>query len=311
MFLTPMDILTVFPVRKTRYQKKAFRDAVQAYASKLGYTCTVEKGTMGVHNVVIGNPHQARYLITAHYDTCSRMLLPNLVTPCNLFLFILYQFLILLLIIIPSIAAGVAAGFLTNNETVVGYTALAVYCLLLIGMLVGPANPSNSNDNTSGVITLLEILRTLPECQRHKVCFVLFDLEEAGLLGSAAYRKKHKNATNHQIVLNIDCVGDGDHLMIFPNKKLQNAPEKLSSLYKMCGSWGRKSLQLHQKDLFIYPSDQSNFPYGAAIAAFHKKKGLGLYYSRVHTPKDKILELTNVNILRAALTTFICCDAVQ
>lgn len=311
MFTSPIDVLTHFPIRKTKQQKQSFRDAIQSYVSQLGYTCMIEGGSFGCKNVVIGNPEQARYLVTAHYDTCTRMLLPNLVTPCNLFLFVLYQLLILLLIIIPSVIAGMTAGLLTNNSTAVGYTALTVYWLLLIGMFAGPANPSNANDNTSGVITLLEILRTLPENQRYKVCFVLFDLEEAGLVGSAAYRKKHAKSINHQIVLNMDCVGDGDYLTIFPNKKLQKDKEKLMPLYRICGSWGGKRLQLHKKGLFIYPSDQANFPYGAAIAAFHKRKGVGLYYSRIHTPKDNSLDLTNINILRAALTTFICCDAVQ
>ena len=55
------------------------------------------------------------------------------------------------------------------------------YFAMLLLMMFGPANRHNSNDNTSGVITVLEIMSTLPENLRDKVCFVLFDLEEAGL----------------------------------------------------------------------------------------------------------------------------------
>ena len=55
----------------------------------------------------------------------------------------------------------------------------------IVLMLIGPANSSNVNDNTSGVVTLLEIARSIPELHRKNVCFVLFDLEEAGLIGSA------------------------------------------------------------------------------------------------------------------------------
>ena len=171
-------------------------------------------------------------------------------------------------------------------------------------------NKNNANDNTSGVVTLLEILRTLPENQRDKVCFVLFDLEEAGLIGSSSYRKAHKKATDHQLVMNLDCVGDGDHLLMFPTKALKKNRRKLTSLYKACGYFGNKSLLVHEKGFGIYPSDQMVFPYGVGICALQKGKH-GLYVSRIHTAKDTVLEITNVNILRAALTSFISCDAAQ
>lgn len=311
MLTNPMEVLTQYPVRKTKQQKKDFRDAVQYYAQKLGYESAIEKGSYGVRNLVVGDPENASYLITAHYDTCARMMVPNLVTPCNIPLFILYQIFVVLLILVPSVLTGVLMGILTKNSGFAGISAMIVYWLLLIGMMFGPANPSNANDNTSGVVTLLEIMRTMPEKQRQKVCFVLFDLEESGMLGSAAYRKAHRNATDTQLVLNMDCVGDGDHILIFPNKKLRKDKKQLTSLYKACGYFGKKSLLIREKGMFVYPSDQVHFPYGAAIAAFNKRKGLGYFYDRIHTPKDNILDETNVNLLRAALTTFICCDAAK
>lgn len=310
MLASPMDVLKQFPVRKSKAQKHAFRDAVQSYAGGLGYEVRMEPFGFGGNNIVIGDPENAKYLLTAHYDTCARLLLPNMVTPCNLAVYWGYQILQVLIIMIPAIAAGVLAGIFLDRE-VASKVALVVYWVLLVAMMAGPANKNNSNDNTSGVITLLEVLRTLPENQRYKVCFVLFDLEEAGLLGSSAYRKKHKKQTNQQLVLNMDCVGDGDHLRIFPTKKLLKDRNRLTSLYKACGYFGKKELLVHEKGKYVYPSDQVNFPYGAAIAAFHEKKKLGLYYTNIHTPKDTYLDTTNVNILRAALTTFICCDAAQ
>jgi len=305
----PKDILEQFPIRKNKKQKQDFRDSVQTYVQKLGYDCVTEEGSFGVRNLVMGDPEKAKYIVSAHYDTCARMMIPNLVTPCNLLFFALYQIMIIGLILVPSILAGALVGIISEKFSAV--TALSVYWILLLIMIVGPANPSNVNDNSSGVITLLEIMRTLPENQRNKICFVLFDLEEAGLLGSAAYRKKHKKATDSQVVLNLDCVGDGDYLLMFPTKKLRKDKKMLTSFYKACGYFGKKSLCTHEKGWSIYPSDQANFPYGVGVAAFHKMKYVGFYYSRIHTPKDIILDETNVNILRAALTTYICCDAAQ
>ena len=309
MLTVPMDILTLFPVRKTGKQKKAFRAAVQAYAEGLGYACREEKGSFGSRNVVIGNPETADFLVTAHYDTCAILPIPNLITPCNFFLYFLYQMLIVAVCFLLAILIGVGIGLLAGNGLIAGLFAYGAIWAILICMIVGPANRHNANDNTSGVVTVLEIARTLPEIHRKKVCFVLFDLEEAGLLGSASYRKAHKAQLERQLVLNLDCVGDGDHLMLFPTKKLRKDRDKLASLYSACGYFGRKSLLLREKGFAFYPSDQMNFPYGVGICALHKGK-LGLYLSRIHTPKDTILEETNVNILRAALTSLICCGAV-
>ena len=136
------------------------------------------------------------------------------------------------------------------------------------------------------------------------------NLEEAGLIGSAAYRKAHKKASDSQLVLNLDCVGDGDHIRMFPTKKLKKDRKKLTSLYKACGYFGKKDVLVHEKGFSVYPSDQANFPYGVGICAL-RKKGKTLYLSRIHTPKDTVLEETNVNILRAALITFITCGAAQ
>jgi len=309
MLAHPIDILEQFPVRKTKTQKAAFRTAVQSYGEKLGYSVTQERGKFGACNVLLGDPENAKYLVTAHYDTCANMLLPNFITPCNVVLYLLYQLFLVLLIGICAIAAGVISGLLLGSGTV-KWTSLVVYFALLALLILGPANKKNANDNTSGVVTLLEIARTLPENQRHKVCFVLFDLEEAGLIGSASYRKKHKMATDKQLVLNLDCVGDGDHLLMFPTKQLRKDRKKLTSLYRACGYFGKKSLLVHEKGAAVYPSDQINFPCAVGICALRKHKKT-LYMSRIHTKKDTVLEETNVNILRAALTTFICLDEVN
>lgn len=310
MLATPMDVLTKFPVRKSKKQKQAFREAVLSYAKELGYAAAVEKGSSGSRNIVIGDPKTAKYLVTAHYDTCARLPVPNLITPCNFWPFLAYQLLVALVMIIPPLIPAVLIGWLAQNFELGHMVWLVLFWIMFLLMLFGPANPQNANDNTSGVIAVLEIAKTLPENQRHKACFVLFDLEEAGLIGSASYRKKHKKEIRNQIVLNLDCVSDGDQLRMFPTKQLKKDRKKLTSLYKVCGYFGNRSLLIHEKGFSVYPSDQKNFPYGVGICALRKSK-FGLYISRIHTPKDTVFEETNINILRAALTTYICCDAVQ
>ena len=83
MIEKPMDVLAQFPIRKSKKQKQEFRDAVESYVKSLGYEVAIEKKS-SAHNIVIGEPVNAKYLITAHYDTPAAMPFPNFITPCNL-----------------------------------------------------------------------------------------------------------------------------------------------------------------------------------------------------------------------------------
>lgn len=305
MFVEPMDILSVYPIRKTKKQKQSFRNDVLLYAESLGYEANVEKGSCGSHNIVIGNPKEANYLVTAHYDTPASIGIPNILTPCNALAYVLYQIAIVLGFFLLTFLIGTAVMILTDSEQLTMLTCYVAYFGLLYLMMLGPANRNNANDNTSGVVTLLEMARSLPENLRDNVCFVLFDLEEAGLIGSSSYRKKHKTESEKQIVLNLDCVGDGDEIVFFPTKKLRKDGKMLSWLYQSIGRYGEKTIDVREKGFAMYPSDQMNFPYGVGIAAFKRKKGIGLYLDKIHTKKDINLDVTNVNILRACLTTLV------
>lgn len=304
MINAPMDVLRQFPVRKSKKQKQAFRDSVCQYAQGLGYPTRIEKGSMGCHNVLIGDPQKAKYLITAHYDTCARLPFPNLITPCNFWLFFLYQIAITVLLFALPLVPAIIAGLLGAGGEIaylVWYYALIAELIL---MYVGPANPSNANDNTSGVVAVLDIAANLPEKLRSEVCFVLFDLEEAGLIGSSSYRAAHKKEVKDQLILNLDCVGEGDEILLFPSKKVRKRENWMQILRKQSQSVGAKQISLRERGFSFYPSDQSNFPYGVGIAAMRRSR-LGLYLGRIHTPRDTILDEENVKLLRESLIAMI------
>ena len=305
MIENPMDVLNAFPVRKNKKQKQSFRDAVQSYGEGLGYAVNVEKGSFGAKNVVIGNPEMAKYLVTAHYDTSARLPFPNLITPCNFWAFMAYQLFVVAFIFAMVGIVG-AAVYLLTRDSFLGYWSgyMSVWVFLVL-MMVGPANKHNANDNTSGVVTVLETAKSLPAELREQVCFVLFDLEEAGLIGSASYVSAHKKQIKEQIVLNCDCVGDGDELMLFPNKKTKQDALQMDALRSICGDEEGKSLALREKGFAYYPSDQKNFPFGVGIAAFRRSKWAGLYCGRIHTKKDTVLDEKNVSFLRDKLIQLI------
>ena len=136
----PIDILRVFPVRKTKSQKQAFCDAIQSYLAAVGYDAAIEKGKMGAKNIVFGNPETASYLITAHYDTPAAMPFPNLITPCSFLPFLGYQLLItimILLIAFMPVLILVSLGMRADNASRIWH--LSLYAILAL-MLIGPAN---------------------------------------------------------------------------------------------------------------------------------------------------------------------------
>ena len=131
----------------------------------------------------------------------------------------------LLMLLVPAIP-GALAGLLAGSFDVGYYVWFLCVWAVIALVMIGPANKHNANDNTSGVVTLLEIARSLPESQRGKVCFVLFDLEEAGLIGSAAYRKAHKKASDSQLVLKSGLRGRRGSHSLLPYEKAEKRPEK-------------------------------------------------------------------------------------
>lgn len=303
---SPLDILSLFPVRKTLKQKKVFREWVKEYFQALGYECNLEKtGLMG-RNVIVGDPQHAKHLITAHYDTCAGSLLPNFITPCNIWIYLLYQILFTGILMLPGIVlAAVTFGITKQIDTATVVFLVSLFAAMLL-VLYGPANRHNNNDNTSGVVTVLEIARSLPDEYWDDVCFVLFDLEEAGLLGSSSYRANHKKESNRQLVWNFDCVGDGDEILFFPSRRVKKNPGMMKILQKCAAVHEEKRITIHEKGFHFYPSDQVNFPYGIGIAACHQGK-VGLYIDKIHTAKDTVLQEDNVSLLRQALLAAIAC----
>lgn len=310
MIESPMDVLKNHPVRRTGKQKRSFRDAVQSYAENCGYVVTTESGKSGSRNLVIGDPETARYLITAHYDTPVALWVSRALAPCSLVSFLMSQTMTMVGLLLPAaVAAGVTA-YLTPGTRLWYPAAVAAVCLTFMWMLWGPANRRNANGNTSGVVAVLETMSSMPRIMRDRVCFVLFDKSEPMGAGAASYRRKHRQTSDKQLVLNLDCVGDGDILMMFPAKRVRKDAALMERLCAMERACGERSIQVWQKGSGLFLSDQKSFPRGIGICALRKKRFIRRV-GRIHTIRDNVLEYTNINILRACLITFISSGAVE
>lgn len=296
--MTPLSqkILESYQVRKTKKQKTAFIELLREHHPEL----EVEEngGLIRTRNIVIGDVEKAKVVYTAHYDTCAELPFPNFITPMNIPLYLLWNILIALPVVLLMFAA-MYFGMKWTDSFAVSYLAMwAVFGLFMWFLIGGKANPHTANDNTSGVITLCETLEAMTPEERAKAAFVFFDLEEAGLFGSSYFAKKHKKEMKNKLLVNFDCVSDGDHLLVIYSKKAGAAA--LSALQEAFGPAADKEVQVVKSAKAVYPSDQSQFPLGVGVAALNYKKGIGLYMNKIHTKRDTVFDERNIAYLCSA-----------
>ena len=296
--MTPLSeaILEKWQVRKSKKQKTAFIEFMKSQIPAI----RVEQGGFGNNrNLVIGDVETADVILGAHYDTCARLPFPNFLPPKNMLLYIGYS----LLISIPFFFAGwLVSGLLhlVTDSFWIHYwgVLLTVMGLMFLTMMGGPANPNTANDNTSGIITLCEIWASMSDGQKAKTALVFFDNEENGLLGSAFFRKLHKKeGLKNKLMINFDCVSDGDHMLFVLSKP---AKKKYGDLFAASFSpTAQKSVHVECASNTMYPSDQAGFYLGVGVAAMKKKKGVGLYMNRIHTIRDTVFQKENVEFFTA------------
>lgn len=296
------EILEKWQVRKTRAQKLAFLEYMK---QQLPGAYVEEGGFIKSRNLVIGDVAKADVVLTAHYDTCARLPFPNFLTPKNWFLFICYQ----LLIVVPFLLILFGSSFLLGKLGLDAGPSIRIADFLFFGsmiyvMMLGPANKHTANDNTSGVITLCEIYLNMPPEQREKAAFVFFDNEENGLLGSSEFYARHKKeGMDGKLLINFDCVSDGDYLMLVLSKKANKLYKELFARHYR--PHGEKTVLLETAGSAIYPSDQSKFPYGVGVAAFKRKRFVGYYMNRIHTSRDTQFDPANISLLTASTISLI------
>ena len=79
------------------------------------------------------------------------------------------------------------------------------------------AGAPGANDNGGGVAVVLELIRTMEKFEfHHTVDFCFFDLEEAGLLGSAYYVGHYDRSFAPVAMMNLDLEGTGDRIYAGP-----------------------------------------------------------------------------------------------
>ena len=272
-------ILQEYQVRKSNKEKTGFIEYLKSRLAASGYDAerdiTVEtrwKGLFLTRNIVVGNPEEAKIYITAHYDTCAVLPFPNLMAPTNPILFIGYQLIVALFLILFAALVACPFAIIFKHPLITYYAFLGGMLLMMYHLMFGYRNKHTANDNTSGVVTITRILENLPAEDRDKVCVVYFDNEEKGLFGSMYFAKKHKKAVKGKLLINLDCVGDGDNIISMAKKKARKIAEYqllVDVMQANAADFDGEYLCRKMKPM-MFPSDQSNFNGGIGICAVRK-----------------------------------------
>ena len=290
------NLVETFPIRKSAEEKKAFQTWALEEAERLGYKAKIERSGDKHENIVIGDPEKAQVTFTAHYDTPACMGMPNIMMPRNIPLFFAYQMLVVGIMLAVSFAAGAVANAFLHNVRLAFLAAYVVYFGLLMLLLYGPSNKHNVNDNTSGVSAVLETMALLPEDQRHKAAFILFDNEEKGLRGSKAYAKDHQEVQCTHLIVNMDCVGVGENILVIARKLAEQHPA-YAAVEKALGAEEGRRVHFFGQAGSNCNSDQKSFQCGVAVVACKKAPAVGYYTPWLHTAKDTQADEGNIAFL--------------
>ncbi len=293
-------ILDRYQIRKSTKQKSAFIKLLQTHFPSMKIQ---EGGLLKSRNLIVGDIESAKVLVTAHYDTCAQLPFPNFITPQKPLLAVLYSIIMIVPLIVAVFLVNLLLGLITDNYWAHYFASLISYFGLLILMLVGPANKHTANDNTSGVVLLCELIDALPDTLKDKVAFVFFDNEESGLVGSSYFRKCYKKQLNNKLLINFDCISDGNNMLLASSKTARKEFEpQLKDAFQ-----STKDIQiLHEKlEKIYYPSDQAGFKNSVAVAALNKKPVIGYYMDKIHTKKDTVFEEGNIEYLRHSTMNFL------
>ena len=291
-----------FPIRRSKEQKAAFRAWFMQQAEELGYSARVEENN-GHLNVVVGDPETASAIFTAHYDTPAASFLPNVMTPRNKVFFWAYQMLQVGILVALGCAVGVPLAVISGDDYTGFLAGYVVYMGCLALMIFGPANKHNVNDNTSGVAAVLETMAKVPAEHRPKTAFILFDNEEKGCRGSGAYAKAHPAVKENGFLVNLDCVGDGEHILFIAKEKNRGMPQ-YAALTEALQAQNGRTLHIFPMEGSVLNSDQKNFKASSAVCACNEDKRLGFVCDRIHTGEDTVCDQANLDFLADAFAAF-------
>jgi hypothetical protein len=289
--------------RFSRRDKNKFLDVVEENLTGCGYECERKKFWLLLTSVNLETKcDHPDYIFIAHYDTGTIVpfWLQGLMK-----VFGVNRQILSALIIILAIQYGLFP-LMHHHPSII---LTVVFCLFLLSFLpIFVPTPVNYDDNTSGVIALLDIAKRLKEKEVNNVKFIFVDNEELGLFGSSAhkrYLKKREMIPARCRVISLDSVGGrGDIPLIVRNGKSEY--EHLFSA-AITGEFP----DCRSINMLLPASDNYSFrEFGAINISFVDESLIpkGYYKKDIHSHRDKKIDLDRIERLNGVLVKIVCDD---
>ena len=106
------------------------------------------------------------------------------------------------------------------------------------------------------------------------------------------------------MIVNLDCVGDGEHILLASSKQARELAAYTALPQGMEAQFGRE-LHIFPLEKCVYNSDQKSFKAGSAICACSIRKGIGFYCDKIHTNKDTVCAQVNLDFIAGGLSAFV------
>lgn len=288
------QIQTKYPLRRKAQEKEKMRIYLMGQSRALGYDAQLVNRRRAV-NVVVGDVEKAKVVLTASYDTSLREILPQFIAPTRPATYLLYQAMTPVLMLLFSLIVSFALTFTINRPTM----TLPLFIALLVGMLLylrfGPSETRTANDNTSGVAALLSVMESLTPRHRGAAAFVFLDTS-----GGKELKKTYPSLAE-KVVINVDCVGCGDEILLLPNKYARWNGDLLDMLTECFENTENKTCFLKTNGLVYYPSENRAFRYNLAVCACKKVAGFGRFVKQLSGEIDE----ENIDVVRKGLVKLI------
>ena len=208
-------------LRFTRKQKTRFLHFLENFAKSQNWSGEIETDG-SVRNFIVGNPDTAKYIFTAHYDTPIKSLFPFVRYPQSRLRTAFSKYLIIFVTLFCFVLLSYLLEFPLFRLIL---SVLYVLFLLItcIRLWIGPANRENWNSNTSGVALLMQLMQTLNSTNRKKTAFIFLDNRSYGEMGTKLFSKRQSANCDTKLIIDIDSVGVGDHILLLTHVSGKNA----------------------------------------------------------------------------------------
>lgn len=287
-------IMREYPLRRKAQEKENMRSYLMGQSRALGYEAQLIN-RRGATNVVAGDVEKAQIVLCARYNTALREVLPQFICPTRPLTYVLYQALTPVLILLGSFVLSFALTFAIQRPTL----TLPLFILLLVGALLylrfGPSETRTANDNSSGVAALLMVMESLTPRYRGTVAFAFLDKNGGKVL------KKCFPSLGEKVVVNLDCVGCGNEILILPSKYTRWNGELLDKINESFENTETKTCFNKTDGLVYYPSENRAFRYNVAICACRKVSGFGRFVKQLSDDIDG----ENLEVIRNGLVKLI------